>query len=178
MRLLTALPYVLIALLTFSSGGAATKFEATATGQTPSGTGVDPSFLSGLRWRSIGPARGGRSQAVAGSAKRPMEYYFGAAGGGVWKTTDGGLNWRAVTDRFLRSSSVGAIAVSESNPDVVYVGMGETQLRGNIIQGDGVYKTTDAGRTWTHVGLEKTHGDRAHPRPPRESRHRLRRRAR
>ena len=169
MRLSAALPYVLITLLTFSSGGAATPSEATATGQTPSSSGIDQSFLTGLRWRSIGPARGGRSQAVAGSAKRPMEYYFGAVGGGVWKTTDGGLNWRAVTDRFLRSSSVGAIAVSESNPDVVYVGMGETQLRGNIIQGDGVYKTMDAGRTWTHAGLEKTMAIgriRVHPENP------------
>jgi photosystem II stability/assembly factor-like uncharacterized protein len=127
------------------------------TGAPPQPQGaVDPSLLSGLRWRSIGPARGGRSQAAAGSAKRPMEYYFGAVGGGVWKTTDGGLNWRPVSDRFFKTSSVGAIDVSASNPDVVYVGMGETQLRGNIIQGDGVYKTTDGGRTWTHVGLEKT----------------------
>jgi photosystem II stability/assembly factor-like uncharacterized protein len=117
---------------------------------------VDPSLFAGLRWRSIGPARGGRSQAVAGTAARPMEYYFGAVGGGVWKTTDGGITWRAVSDRFFKASSVGAIGISESSPDVVYVGMGETQLRGNIIQGDGVYKTSDAGRTWTHVGLEKT----------------------
>ena len=131
--------------------------------------GVDAALLSGLRWRSIGPARGGRSQAVAGSAKRPMEYYFGAVGGGVWKTTDGGINWRPVSDRFFRTSSVGAIAVSESNPDVVYVGMGETQLRGNIIQGDGVYRTADGGRTWTHVGLEKTMAIgriRVHPQNP------------
>jgi photosystem II stability/assembly factor-like uncharacterized protein len=119
-------------------------------------TSVDPSLFASLRWRSIGPARGGRSQTVAGSVARPMEYYFGAVGGGVWKTTDGGINWRAVSDRHFKSSSVGAIGISESNPDVVYVGMGETQLRGNIIQGDGVYKTTDAGRTWTHMGLEKT----------------------
>ncbi len=118
--------------------------------------GVDQALLAGLRWRSIGPARGGRSIAVGGSAARPFEYYFGATGGGVWKTTDGGLTWRPVTNRFLKTSSVGAIAVAESNPDVVYVGMGEVALRGNVIQGDGVYKTTDAGRTWTHVGLEKT----------------------
>src|SRR5688572_10489822 len=98
-----------------------------------------------------------------------MEYYFGATGGGVWKTTDGGVNWRPVSDRFFKSSSVGAIAVSESNPDIVYAGMGETQLRGNIIQGDGVYKTTDAGRTWTHVGLEKSRAIgrvRVHPSNP------------
>ena len=142
---------------------------ATAPAQAAPAQGLDPSLLSGLRWRSIGPARGGRSQAVAGSMKRPMEYYFGAVGGGVWKTTDGGVNWRPVSDRFFKSSSVGAIAVSESNPDVVYVGMGETQLRGNIIQGDGVYKSTDAGATWTHVGLEKTRAIgriRVHPTNP------------
>ncbi len=117
---------------------------------------IDPALLAGLKWRSIGPARGGRSQAVAGSSSRPLEYYFGATGGGLWKTTDGGVTWRAVSDKFFSSSSVGAVAVAESNPDVVYVGMGETELRGNIIQGDGVYKSTDGGKTFTHVGLEKT----------------------
>jgi photosystem II stability/assembly factor-like uncharacterized protein len=117
---------------------------------------VDQALLAGLRWRSIGPPRGGRSIAVGGSAARPFEYYFGATGGGVWKTTDGGLTWRPIADRFLKTSSVGAIAVAESNPDIVYVGMGEVALRGNVIQGDGVYKTTDGGRTWTHVGLDKT----------------------
>jgi photosystem II stability/assembly factor-like uncharacterized protein len=117
---------------------------------------LDPALFSGLRWRSVGPARGGRSIAVAGSAARPFEYYFGATGGGVWKTTDGGVTWRAVADRFLKTSSVGAIAVAESNPDVVYVGMGEVALRGNVIQGDGVYKTTDGGQTWTHLGLDTT----------------------
>jgi photosystem II stability/assembly factor-like uncharacterized protein len=118
--------------------------------------GIDPMLFGGLRWRSIGPARGGRSIAVAGSSSRPNEYYFGATGGGLWKTTDGGLTWRAATDTDLRTSSVGAIGVAESNPDVVYIGMGEVELRGNIIQGDGVYKTTDGGRTWKHVGLETT----------------------
>ena len=148
------LPAYLLLTLCLATTGYATH-TGTAAPQPPAG-GIDDSLLAGLRWRSIGPARGGRSQAVAGSTKRPLEYYFGATGGGVWKTTDGGVNWRPVSDRFFRSSSVGAIAVSESNPDVVYVGMGETQLRGNIIQGDGVYKTSDGGRTWTHIGLEKT----------------------
>jgi len=129
----------------------------TAASNAPSAfDGIDPALLAGLSWRSLGPARGGRSQAVAGSSTRPLEYYFGATGGGLWKTTDGGVTWRAVSDKFFKSSSVGAVAVSESNPDVVYVGMGETELRGNIIQGDGVYKSTDAGKTFTHVGLEKT----------------------
>ncbi|MBI2835726.1 MAG: glycosyl hydrolase [Acidobacteria bacterium] len=117
----------------------------------------DASLFKALKWRSIGPNRGGRSIAVAGSAARPLEYYLGAVGGGLWKTTDGGNTWRPVTDGQLRSSSVGAVAVAETNPDVVYVGMGETCLRGNIMQGDGVYKSTDGGQTWTNVGLRETH---------------------
>jgi photosystem II stability/assembly factor-like uncharacterized protein len=118
---------------------------------------VDSVQFRGMAWRSIGPNRGGRSIAVAGSASRPLEYYFGAVGGGVWKTVDGGTTWKPVTDGQLRSSSVGALAVAESNPDVIYAGMGETCLRGNIMQGDGVYKSTDAGKTWVHVGLAATH---------------------
>ena len=109
-----------------------------------------------LPWRNIGPRRGGRSIAVAGSAARPNEYYFGATGGGVWKSTDGGTTWRPVTDGQITSSSVGAIAVAPSNPDVVYVGMGESELRGNIMQGDGLYKSSDGGRTWKHSGLADT----------------------
>ena len=123
--------------------------------QTPAPQ-IDPTLFSGLHWRSIGPNRGGRSQAVAGSDSRPLEYDFGATGGGLWKTTDGGQTWRAVSDKFFKTSSVGAVAVAPSNADIVYVGMGETELRGNIIQGDGVYKSTDGGKTWTHVGLERT----------------------
>src|SRR6188508_2559363 len=130
---------------------------------------MDTSLFAGLRWRSIGPNRGGRSQAAAGSAARPCEYYFGAVGGGVWKTTDAGVTWRPVSDKQLKTSSPGAIEIAASNPDVVYVGMGETELRGNVIQGDGVYKTTDAGKTWTSMGLEKTHAIsriRVHPANP------------
>ena len=146
----------LILVLILTAAFASPPASAQSGAQAPASTGVDASLFSGLRWRSIGPARGGRSQAVAGSTQRPLEYYFGATGGGVWKTTDGGTTWRPVSDGHFKSSSVGAIAVAASNPDIVYVGMGETQLRGNIIQGDGVYKTTDGGRTWTHLGLEKT----------------------
>ena len=118
--------------------------------------GAPTDLLRQLRWRNIGPLRGGRSIAVAGSAARPLEYYFGAVGGGVWKTTDGGTTWSPVSDAFFQTSSPGAVAVSPSNPDVVYAGMGETELRGNIIQGDGVYRSADAGLTWQHAGLEKT----------------------
>ena len=114
------------------------------------------SIINHLEWRSIGPDRGGRSIAVSGSSSRINEYYFGAVGGGLWKTIDGGQTWKPVTDGQLKSSSVGAVAVSNSNPDVVYIGMGETELRGNIMQGDGVYKSIDAGKTWEHVGLEET----------------------
>ena len=116
----------------------------------------DPKIFDALEWRNVGPNRGGRSITSAGSASRPNEYYFGAVGGGLWKTTDGGATWKPVTDGQLKSSSVGAVAVSESNPDVVYIGMGETELRGNIMQGDGVYKSVDAGKTWKHIGLSDT----------------------
>ena len=119
-------------------------------GQTPA---IDPVLLDAYRWRSIGPDRGGRSIAVAGVKGRPREAYFGATGGGLWKTTDAGNTWAPVTDGQITSSSVGAVAVSESNPDVVYIGMGESCIRGNIMPGDGVYKSTDAGKTWVHAGF-------------------------
>jgi photosystem II stability/assembly factor-like uncharacterized protein len=138
----------------FSSGLTAVLLLSFAPA-TPSAQ-MDTSLFASLQWRSIGPNRGGRSQAGAGSAARPLEYYFGATGGGVWKTTDGGLTWRPVSDKAFKTSSVGALAIAPSNPDIVYAGMGETELRGNVIQGDGVYKTTDAGKTWTAMGLEKT----------------------
>lgn len=128
---------------------------APAASQTASG-GFDSTYFAGMEWRNIGPNRGGRSITSAGSPSRINEYYFGATGGGLWKTTDGGATWRPVTDGKIRSSSVGAVAVAESNPDVVYIGMGEVQLRGNIMQGDGVYRSPDGGKTWTHMGLENT----------------------
>jgi len=115
------------------------------------GATVSPSLYSGMRWRSVGPSRGGRSLAVGGSDARPLEYWFGATGGGAWKTTDGGTNWSPMTDGKISTSSIGSMAVCQSNPDVVYIGGGETQLRGNIIQGDGVYKTADGGETWNHL---------------------------
>ena len=137
--------------------------------QSPASPAYDPGLFSPLKWRSIGPNRGGRSIAAAGSPGRRLEYYFGATGGGLWKTTDGGISWTPVTDGQIASSSVGAVAVSESNPDVVYLGMGEVQLRGNIMQGDGVYKSVDGGKTWTHLGLADTHAIgriRIHPTNP------------
>jgi photosystem II stability/assembly factor-like uncharacterized protein len=135
---------------------AAVTVSPLAPGAVAAQAQMDTALFGGLAFRNVGPVRGGRSQAVAGSAARPYEYYFGATGGGVFKTTDGGLNWSPVTDHQIGSSSVGAIAVCEKNPDIVYAGMGETELRGNVMQGDGVYRSSDAGKTWKHVGLAET----------------------
>ncbi|MGQ0641111.1 MAG: WD40/YVTN/BNR-like repeat-containing protein [Gemmatimonadaceae bacterium] len=130
---------------------------------------VDSAFLASYRWRNIGPDRGGRSIAVSGVKGQRNVAYFGATGGGLWKTTDGGDTWQPVTDGKVRSASVGAVAVSETNPNLVFIGMGETCIRGNIMPGDGVYRSTDAGRTWTHVGFSESHGIskiRIHPTNP------------
>lgn len=129
----------------------------------------DPSYFSNLKWRNLGPQRGGRSLGAAGSPGRPNEYYFGATGGGLWKTTDGGQEWAPVTDGQISSSSIGAVAVAETNPDVIFIGGGETQLRGSITQGDGVYKSVDGGKNWRHIGLKETQAIsriRIHPTNP------------
>jgi photosystem II stability/assembly factor-like uncharacterized protein len=120
------------------------------------GAAVRQSSFESLEWRNVGPARGGRSTAVAGSTARPNEYYMGAVGAGLWRTTDGGESWAPVTDGFLNSASVGAVAVCETNPDIVYLGTGEVQWRDWILQGDGVYKSTDGGETWEQIGLADT----------------------
>ena len=129
---------------------------------------ADSLLFGSLVWRNLGPLRGGRSVAVAGSAARPNEYYMGTTGGGVFKTVDGGENWLPVTDRYF-GGTIGAIAVSESNPDIVYAGGGEFPIRGNVSHGDGVYKSADAGRTWSYMGLVETRQIskiRIHPRNP------------
>jgi len=127
-------------------------------------------LLKALQYRSIGPYRGGRCAAVAGVASQPSVFYYGATGGGVWKTTDGGINWESVSDgSVFGTGSVGAIAVSDSDPNVVYVGMGESPIRGNVSHGDGVYKSMDAGKTWKRIGLEDTRQIariRVHPKNP------------
>src|SRR5687767_10141044 len=126
----------------------------TRSGEAIAVAALDTVLTKSLRWRSIGPDRGGRSIAATGVKGRPREAYFGATGGGLWKTTDGGASWSPITDGQVKSASVGAVAVSESSPDVVYIGMGETCIRGNIMAGDGVYKSTDAGKTWRQVGFD------------------------
>ncbi len=145
------LPWLVLVLV----GVAAPELRATYT-QLPAdrrGSTIDPVMLKAFRWRSIGPDRAGRALAVAGVKGRPKEAYSAQTGGGLWKTVDGGATWLPVTDGQVHSSSVGAVAVSDSNPDVVFIGMGESCIRGNIQPGDGVYKSTDAGKTWTHVGF-------------------------
>ena len=115
--------------------------------------GVAAGSLDALRWRCIGPARGGRVVAVAGDPVDPMTFYFGACAGGVWKTTDGGTYWRCVTDGYLGSAAIGALDVSKSDPNVIYAGTGETTIRLDVSYGDGMYRSTDAGRSWSHAGL-------------------------
>lgn len=118
---------------------------------------IDQDLYKSLKWRNIGPFRGGRSVTSTGVVGDPMTYYMGSTGGGVWKTSDAGISWNNVSDGFFELGSVGAIAVSESDPNVVYVGMGEHAVRGVMTShGNGVYKSTDAGKTWKHIGLDKT----------------------
>jgi photosystem II stability/assembly factor-like uncharacterized protein len=154
---------LLLALAVFATAAQAQRPQPAA-----SPSPVD--YLKPLQYRSIGPYRGGRSAAVAGVASQPNVYYYGATGGGVWKSTDGGINWESVSDgSVFGTGSVGAIAVSDSDPNVVYVGMGESPIRGNVSHGDGVYKSTDAGKTWKRIGLEDTRQIpriRVHPKNP------------
>jgi photosystem II stability/assembly factor-like uncharacterized protein len=153
---------VWFALLILSIGVPSARVEAQQRG-------YDQGLLKGLQWRSIGPYRGGRVTAVAGVTSQQNVFYFGATGGGVWKTSDGGGNWEPISDEYFKTGSVGAIGISESDPNVVYVGMGESPIRGNVSHGDGVYKSTDAGKTWKHTGLEDTRQIarvRVHPRNP------------
>ena len=117
---------------------------------------VNPELYGAMKYRNIGPHRGGRVVAVAGDLSNHNVHYFGTTGGGVWKTTDGGEIWKNVSDGYFKTASVGALAVSESDPNVIYAGMGETSIRGNVSRGDGVYKSTDAGKSWIHCGLAET----------------------
>lgn len=114
-------------------------------------------YLKPVKYRNIGPFRGGRSVCASGVDGDPLTYYMGTTGGGLWKTTDAGQRWRNISDGYFKTGSVGAVAVSTTNTNVIYVGMGEHAPRGVMTShGDGVYKSTDAGKTWTHLGLEKT----------------------
>ena len=114
------------------------------------------SLLAGLKWRDVGPMRGGRSYAVAGNADQPDTFYMGSVGGGVWKTENAGHTWYPISDEGIPIGSIGAIAVAPSNPNIVYVGTGEPDIRSQHSYGNGMYKSTDAGKTWTHIGLDAT----------------------
>jgi photosystem II stability/assembly factor-like uncharacterized protein len=143
---------------------------ATAGAQPRARTDVIATEVAARPWRNVGPSRGGRSVAVAGVPSRPLTYFAGYTGGGLWRTDDAGLSWRNISDGSFRTGSVGAIAVAPSDHNVLYVGMGEHAIRGqSSTYGDGVYKSTDMGRTWTHLGLAPTRqiaAVRVHPTDP------------
>ena len=155
-----ALHYLVVAaffpaLALLSTLDAQQPIPARARSARPASLIYDSTAFAALKWREIGPFRGGRSVAVAGSSKRPNEYYFGTTGGGVFKTTDGGITWAPVTDKYF-GGTIGAVGISESNPDIVYVGTGEYPIRGNVSHGDGVWRTSDGGKTWSFLGLAET----------------------
>lgn len=125
------------------------------TASAPLSTPLTTNQLKALKYRFVGPSRGGRSTAVEGVRQEPNTFYMGATGGGVWKTSDAGLTWNNISDQDIKTASVGAIAVAPSDPNVVYVGMGSADPRGNVIPGDGMYRSTDAGAHWKQIGLEK-----------------------
>jgi len=125
--------------------------------EVPAKPAFSEADFKAMQWRNIGPFRGGRANTIAGVIQDPMTYYTGYTGGGIWKTDDGGATWRNISDGFFSVGTIGDIAVSESDPNVVYAGTGEHAVRGVMTTfGNGVYKSTDAGATWTHSGLEKT----------------------
>ncbi len=140
-RVVVLVALIVCSLLTLAAGASAQQYA--------------PDLYSGLHWRMIGPFRGGRVNAVSGVVGQPDTFYFGAVGGGVWKSSNAGRSWTPVFDS-ANSASIGAIGVSASNPGTVYVGTGEPDMRDSIQFGDGVYKSTDAGKIWKHIGLENT----------------------
>jgi photosystem II stability/assembly factor-like uncharacterized protein len=157
-----------LTLLPARAHAAKARKEPVAPAPAAGKPAVDPALFSGLKWREVGPFRGGRVAAVTGIASDRNTYYFGGTGGGVWKTIDGGRTWRNVSDGFF-GGSIGAVAVSEWDPNVVYVGGGEVTVRGNVSQGDGLWKSTDAGRSWTFAGLADSRQIsriRIHPKDP------------
>ncbi|PWT85080.1 MAG: glycosyl hydrolase, partial [Acidobacteria bacterium] len=150
-----------VPLSSFAQRTKVEKSKANAAAQTPEpakpessekSENEDPLF-KGMKYRLVGPFRGGRSLTASGIPGDPTRYYFGSTGGGVWKSTDGALTWASVFDK-EGTSAIGSLAVAPSDPNIVYVGTGEACLRGNISHGDGVYKTLDGGKNWKNIGLK------------------------
>jgi photosystem II stability/assembly factor-like uncharacterized protein len=146
------LTFSLLLSVSFTHGPRSLAQQPAAPASAPS---VDPKTYAGMKWRLIGPFRGGRSITVTGVSSQPNTYYFGAVAGGVWKTTDGGNTWDPLFEK-QATSSIGSIAVSDSDPNVIYVGTGEACIRGDISFGDGVYRSNDGGKTWANIGLKET----------------------
>ena len=142
------LPLLFLFVLPFGELKAQRKKSKTTSTETYS-----EDLYSAIEWRLVGPFRGGRSGTATGVAGNPNLYYMGTAGGGVWKTTDAGNTWSCISDGYF-GGSIGAVAVSESDPNVIYVGEGEQTLRGNVSSGNGLWKSLDAGETWEFIGLE------------------------
>jgi photosystem II stability/assembly factor-like uncharacterized protein len=146
-------------------------FTQVALAQQPKASAsltFDPVLYEGIKWRELGPFRGGRSCTVTGVTGKPNLYYFGSVGGGVWRTTDAGQTWGNITDNYF-GGTIGAVAVAESDPNVLYVGQGEQTVRSNVASGNGVWKSTDAGVTWKSIGLEDSKHIariRVHPKNP------------
>jgi photosystem II stability/assembly factor-like uncharacterized protein len=144
-------------LAAFGISSAQKKSKSTAQASEPAPTTNVDDYFKPVKWRSIGPFRGGRSVTATGVVGDPYTYYMGTTGGGLWKTNDAGVSWNNISDGFFKTGSVGAITVSESSPNIIYVGMGEHAVRGVMTHhGDGVYKSTDAGKTWKKIGLDLT----------------------
>jgi photosystem II stability/assembly factor-like uncharacterized protein len=150
LRKLLLLTFAALAVIVFGDARSATR----AIAQANANTSVNPNLYQDLRWRSVGPHRGGRSTAAAGVRTQPNVFYMGATGGGVWKSENYGITWFPVSDGQIPTGSIGAIDVSDSNPNVVYAGTGSEAIRSNVIVGRGVYKSTDAGKTWQYAGLK------------------------
>ena len=163
---------IALAVVTMSGSAAAQRRSAAITGTAAPSVAATPDTAAfrALQWRNVGPWRGGRANTAAGIPTQPMTYFAGYTGGGLWRTDDAGINWRNISDGYFRTGSIGAIAVAPSDPNVLYVGTGEEAVRGQSSSyGDGVYRSTDQGRTWSNVGLRATRqisAVRVHPTDP------------